>query len=152
MRENETKIIFNNHPTTPTIYSNLTFPKEYITSPLKRSVDVIQAALDDLCLLEENWDGYGASKIEALALEKARIIWRYLADRLPVLPDVVPNPNGTVSFEWESDKGWAHLESGNKTFALYIKPKDAAPISQTHGLPDDESRLLETIEAIRQII
>jgi len=110
----------------------------------------VETALDSLRRLEENWDGYGASRMEAAALEKARIVWRRLSADLP-MPDVVPNSKGTVSFDWESDKGWAHLEIGNKTFAYYVAPEGAEPISRERCLPDDEAILLEAVKAIRQI-
>jgi hypothetical protein len=111
----------------------------------------IPPILDELALLEANWDGYGSSPIATAALEKARFLWPRLSAVLSH-PNVVPNPNGTISFEWESDNGWANIEIGKKTFAVYVAPKNDEPISQTRCLPDDEIRLSEAIEAIRRIV
>ena len=130
-----------------------------LKSPIATSDKIISHAteaptppiLDELALLETDWDGYGAPPIAAEALEKARVLWSRLSKILPQ-PDVVPNPNGTISFEWESDKGWANIEIGKKSFAVYVAPIDAEPISKTRCLPDDRARLLETVNAIQRIV
>jgi hypothetical protein len=37
-------------------------------------------------------------------------------------PDITPNPNGTVSLEWESEIGYAMLEVGITRLSFYAKP------------------------------
>lgn len=64
-------------------------------------------AIDELERLAVNWDGYGAVAIHADTIARARRI----LDALRAVgfdPEVTPNPNGTVSFEWDS----VHIEVG----------------------------------------
>jgi hypothetical protein len=43
-------------------------------------------------------------------------------------PDITPNANGTVSFEWETPRGIGHLEVGRTKFSFYIKPASGTPL------------------------
>lgn len=82
-------------------------------------------ALEELASLPTDWDGHGAIPIAAATVSNVRII---LSSILKVItaPDVTPNSNGTVSLEWESKIGFAHLEIGLTKFALFIKPISGA--------------------------
>lgn len=67
-----------------------------------------------------NWDGYGALVINGDTARNARTALSRLLVLVPA-PEITPNPNGTVSFEWETHYGLAHLEIGMTRFSLYIK-------------------------------
>jgi hypothetical protein len=41
---------------------------------------------------------------------------------------VVPNPNGTWSFEWETDRGIGQLEIGKNRYSFYVKPNTGRAI------------------------
>jgi hypothetical protein len=65
-----------------------------------------------------NWDGYGALPVSAI-----KVI-------LPVAPspEINPNPNGTLSFEWGTHLGNAHLEIGQTRYSFYVNPSVGEPI------------------------
>lgn len=69
-----------------------------------------------------NWDGEGALPVSPLTKQNAKDA---LKDILPVVsaPEISPNPSGTVSFEWETNEGKAHLEIGNTKYSFYVSPR-----------------------------
>ena len=77
--------------------------------------------------LGENWDGYGALPIDQITIENARNFIQRLSPRLP-LPEISPNPNGTISMEWTSSGALAHLEFGLTKFSFFLKKSVASPI------------------------
>lgn len=83
--------------------------------------------IEELAALPENWDGYGALRISAETTRNALKALDILRKDVP-MPDITPSPNGTLSFEWESPKGAAHLEIGRTRFSFYIKPVVGDPI------------------------
>ncbi len=83
--------------------------------------------LEALGALEENWDGYGAAHIKAETLKNARWFLKFVSQSRR--PDfIVPNPAGTVIFEWETPFGEAQLELGKSTFGFYTSPNAGSPI------------------------
>ena len=78
-------------------------------------------ALEDIISLDENWDGYGALRISSKTADNSRNALREVLFFLPS-PDITPNPHGTISFEWESENGLAHLEIGANRYSLFVKP------------------------------
>lgn len=52
----------------------------------------------------ENWDGYGAHAITGGAYEEAKKIINILPSSIPA-PELVPEPNGEIGFEWRKGKG-----------------------------------------------
>jgi len=75
----------------------------------------------ELGQLGDDWDGYGASAIESQIATQARETFSALVRRLPA-PDISPNPNGTISLEWSTQLGTAHLEIGKSDGSFYLKP------------------------------
>lgn len=76
--------------------------------------------IDELEGLPRDWDGYGASPITRGTAQNARAALEKLLVVTPS-PDITPNPNGTISLEWETETAVAHLEIGVTRFALYVK-------------------------------
>lgn len=77
--------------------------------------------------LPSNWDSYGALSIPDKVISNAN----YLLELMPetgIAPDIYPNPNGTISLEWESRQVNAHLEVGETEYSLYIKYRSGAKI------------------------
>jgi hypothetical protein len=70
--------------------------------------------------LPTNWDGYGADRIDPETVKNARSALKGL--RQAPAPELTPNPNGTISLEWESPSGLAHLEVGKTRYSFYVKP------------------------------
>ena len=52
---------------------------------------------------ENNWDGYGAERISPGAFIEAKRVAEMLPQDLPE-PDVIPEPNGDIAFEWYRSK------------------------------------------------
>ncbi|MFZ4699152.1 MAG: hypothetical protein ACOYMG_03795 [Candidatus Methylumidiphilus sp.] len=76
--------------------------------------------IQDFAKFESDWDGYGALPIHEAIVKIACQFINSLPDHLPC-PDLTPNTNGTISMEWETRAGIAHLEVGKTRYSLYIK-------------------------------
>ena len=70
--------------------------------------------------LPDNWDGEGANKIHEQTVVNCCYMARCAVDYLTI-PDVDPNPNGTISFEWYTVEGLAYLEVGRTQFSLFVE-------------------------------
>lgn len=84
------------------------------------------ALIEGMRGLAQGWDGYDAVPLSEDTLANAIRALRVALDQVPS-PDITPNPNGTLSFEWESERGNAHLEIGKTRFSFYIQPSVGAP-------------------------
>src|SRR5262245_17389350 len=73
--------------------------------------------------LAPNWDGYGALPVGRETISNGREALSLLLRHIS-LPDVTPNPNGTIGFEWFSSHGEAHLEIGKTRFSFFAKPRE----------------------------
>lgn len=75
--------------------------------------------------LSEGWDGDGASPPSPYTVENAREAFRLFAEALPI-PDITPNSNGTISFDWDTENGYAYCEVGKTRMSMYVKPQAGA--------------------------
>lgn len=102
--------------------------------------------------LVNNWDGYNAIPLEVKSSSNAIELVSMLNDKdLMQLSDVFPNPNGTVSFEWENDSEEVlSLEIGNNTFSYYIKFSNQAPLFY-NDLQINEKEVKKLSEQIRYL-
>jgi hypothetical protein len=82
---------------------------------------VAENQIEELSRLQENWDGYGGIPINDSTKYNSMAALRGVLVCAPQ-PDITPNPNGTLSFEWETPRGVAHLEVGQTKMSFYIKP------------------------------
>lgn len=77
--------------------------------------------------MPEGWDGYGALPISIVtkhnSLEALRGVSVY-----PPAPEITPNSNGTLSFEWETELGVAHLELGQTRLSFYVNLVSGDPV------------------------
>lgn len=89
-------------------------------------VSVAKTKIRELGSMPENWDGYGATRISRETEKNAINAIDILLLSAPA-PDIVPNPNGTISFEWETDQGIGHLEIGKTKFSFYVKTRSGSP-------------------------
>ncbi|MFZ4625484.1 MAG: hypothetical protein ACOYNF_14770 [Rhodoferax sp.] len=83
--------------------------------------------IDELAHLPMDWDGYGALPIHPYTADNAATVIRRLLAHTTA-PDITPNANGTLSLEWESSGGSAHLEIGMTRYSFYIKPNNSQTI------------------------
>jgi hypothetical protein len=89
-----------------------------------------------------NWDGYGALAIGDETKKNALGALKHL-ETLTCAPEITSNPNGTLSFEWESNRGFGQLEIGRTRYSFYVQPHngpsllgsgDASEVNSTVGL------------------
>lgn len=61
-------------------------------------------AIDGLRQLQDNWDSYGARKVDARSIDSARAFVRWLSTIVGVnRPQVAASPDGLVGLSWEWD-------------------------------------------------
>jgi hypothetical protein len=67
-----------------------------------------------------NWDGHNAVSISPGTLLNAE---RYVAqlNKQTSVPEVVPNPNGTISFQWDDGDKSAELEIGKTRYSFFAR-------------------------------
>lgn len=96
----------------------LLLPKE-----TRQRVEMLASYLDvdRLATLQDNWDGYGAIRIDGDTIKNTKAALASILRAAPA-PEIAPNPNGTISLEWETQRGTAHLEIGKTRFGFYLKP------------------------------
>ncbi len=120
------------HQTTHSVFVAEKFdpPPSWIHPPLKASdltaLGPAETQIEELSRMEKNWDGYGALPISSATKYNALSVLRGIVPHAPP-PDITPNPNGTISFEWESPRGKAHLEIGQTRLSFYINPVEGIP-------------------------
>jgi hypothetical protein len=95
------------------------------TTPLTPCVQTMQrqvalGIIEDFSKFEKDWDGYGALPIHEAVVKIAGQFINSLPDHLPC-PDLTPDTNGTLSMDWETRAGIAHLEIGKTRYSLYIR-------------------------------
>lgn len=93
-------------------------PRRYQTFAETES---IRKSVEEQAYSEPNWDGYNALAISSEAKRNALTALRTLELSAPA-PSVIANPNGTLSFEWETDHGIGHLEIGRTRYSFYVRP------------------------------
>ncbi len=72
--------------------------------------------------LDAGWDGAGAEKINVGAVAAAHAALEKLLPLAPA-PAIVPNVNGTASLEWDTERGYAHLELSSKAYSFLLTSK-----------------------------
>jgi hypothetical protein len=75
-----------------------------LENALESLIEVYQACL------EPNWDGYGARPISEAAYFEAVKILGLLPPSLP-MPEIVPEPNGEIAFEWYKGREYTFVIS-----------------------------------------
>lgn len=70
---------------------------------------------------KDDWDGYGAMRPLSACLSHALDIIDDDKFSMENLSDIYPNPNGTITFEWENDDKEIGLELGSQEFSYYAR-------------------------------
>jgi hypothetical protein len=83
-------------------------------------INEARAEIQQLATLKENWDGYGAIPIQKTTMRNAVAAVVQVLLFAPAPADIAPNPNGTVSLEWQSDFGTAQLEIGETRCSFFM--------------------------------
>lgn len=97
-------------------YSNFLLQKTYIDKGL-----FIENILS-FKSLENSWDGYGALPLSIKCAKNAiSLLDSFDMSILSKVSDIHPNPNGTITFEWENkDQEIVSLEIGKDTFTYFV--------------------------------
>jgi hypothetical protein len=74
-----------------------------------------------------NWDGYGALPIRDETKKNALTVLSHF-ETLTCAPEITPNSNGTLSFEWETNQGTGQLEIGRTRYSFCVQPHHGSPI------------------------
>ncbi|NUA26140.1 hypothetical protein [Cupriavidus basilensis] len=120
----------------------LIWPESKVRRAAFDSVELVlaQQQIRTLSALEDDWDGYGAVPVHPETISNAVGAARSL-EKVVGLADIYPNPNGTISLEWESAAGYAYLEVGRTRFSFYVKPLNGKTVS-ADGKANDISPVL----------
>ncbi|MCP4695421.1 MAG: hypothetical protein GY862_01030 [Gammaproteobacteria bacterium] len=78
----------------------------------------ILAHLEDISKLPENWDSLGANNISDICIKNTRKIILGLYHSI-ASPEIYPNPNGTITLDWEADEQLLSIEIGDTRYSSY---------------------------------
>lgn len=105
------------------------FKKGFSTSSI---IDEIEKVASECS--EQNWDGYQSEPIGEEAVRHAKNLVSHFPENISE-PDIVPEPDGSIGFEWDVEKDkWMIVsvdESGNIHFVVKFDEK-----SNTNGKID----------------
>ena len=94
----------------------------------------------------DDWDGYGAIRPLSECLNHALEIVRNKKINLDFLTDIYPNPNGTLSLEWEQDDNEIGLELGKEEFSFF------AHFGELHSYNNKKRYAAEEIERLAEYV
>ncbi len=104
----------------------------------------ILTQLEDISQLQDDWDSFGANSISANCIANTKKIIRALPSTV-ILPEIYPNPNGTITLDWEANEQTLSIEIGDTHFSSYwVKSSDAEPVYESEELAKKMPRLLYT--------
>jgi len=89
----------------------------------------------ELAYPRPNWDGDGALPIREETKKNALAILNQL-EIATCAPEVTPNPNGTLSFDWETSNGFAQLEVGRTRYSFCVQPRSSSPTLDSRDVDD----------------
>lgn len=79
--------------------------------------------------LQKNWDGYGGIATKEKIIDKSLDFIQLLENNQnSFFSDIFPNPNGTISFEWENKNEKLSLEIGEDNYSFFYKEKNENPV------------------------
>lgn len=94
---------------------------------MEAEISAVLREINDLASTKPDWDGEGALPVTKQTRRNAVEGIKGVLLEAPA-PEVSPNPNGTLSFEWEAEGGTAHLEVGQSMFSFYVSPRAGVPV------------------------
>ena len=72
--------------------------------------------------LQDNWDGHNACPPEIDCASNALLLVDLLGDSIRNIKEIYPNPNGTITFEWNNDLDEVlNVEIGIETMSYYVE-------------------------------
>lgn len=94
----------------------------------------------------DDWDGYGAVRPLSECLNHAMEIVQNKTIKLDYLSDIYPNPNGTLSLEWEQNDNEIGLELGKEEFSFF------AHFGDHHSYNNRVKYVAEEIEKLAEFV
>lgn len=94
--------------------------------------------LDELARLERNWDACGADAMDEICVRNAKKLIDALPEKTPS-PEIFPNPNGTLTLDWETTEQMLSLELGKNRFSSYWETKQDTKMAEgeiSKSIPD----------------
>jgi hypothetical protein len=98
--------------------------------PCHRSMASAVALLADLARLESGWDGHGADPITLSCLTNVSTVLAALPAGTPC-PEISPNPNGTLTLDWEAGGYSLSFEIGASCYSAVLE--SAASVETDEG-------------------
>lgn len=101
--------------------------------------------IESFCLFEEGWDGYGAFPIHSQTKKNALDFLNFYASNAIkvegslLFPELTPNTNGTINFEWENHGKLANLDIGKTQISFFITQPNHNPIIYDGNAADPSS-------------
>lgn len=101
--------------------------------------------------IQENWDGYGASKTDEQCISNAIKIISLLKIPNSILEemDTYPNTNGTVTIEYSNLDNRISIDVGKSSISYYTMIK--SNITYNNSIQDIEKEIPKIYNAIRTI-
>jgi hypothetical protein len=108
--------------------------------------DAVAASFDALQQLPENWNGYGAQRIDPAIIAAARQLIEQVPSDVVSTPQVVPMTRGRLQFEWHHGPRSLEVEFESPSQIHYLKSDSAARIEEEDVLSaDDADRVLDLL-------
>lgn len=124
----------------------LYWPPEQRPAPIAAEAVAGDRLLDEIATLPNNWDGYGAPAMTKETCATAKAAVSGLLRHVP-LPEITPNSNDTISFEWDAARGVANLEIGADQYSFFLKERGGQPVYLRGSIrelsPDGLGRLIQ---------
>jgi hypothetical protein len=118
-------------------------------APLDKAATV--GRLEQLALLPNDWNGYGACPIDPEVIRAASKFINLLPDDTISAPQIVPMTQGRLQFEWHRGHRTLELELETPTLIHYLKFDEDRGIEEEATLPvDDLARLVELVHWFHQ--
>ncbi len=115
-------------------------PSIALEGRFRKALEALKSASEEAS--EDNWDGYGAQKVNAASLNKAQAFLFTLPTIIP-LPEVSVDPDGDVSFTWQRSPRLVFSISVNKNGLLNYAGLFGR--NKTHGTEDFVQAIPKTI-------
>ena len=95
---------------------------------------------------KDDWDGYGAIRPLSACLSHALDIIDDKEFGIENLSDIYPNPNGTITFEWENGNKEIGLELGSQEFSYYAR------FGEHHSYNNKKQYVAEEIDRLAEFV
>ena len=117
----------------------------------------VSERLTEICLLPENWDSYGAHRIDPLAILEAKTLLEMACETEEQdfkMPAIAPHCQGGVELEWFVETGRELIveipPAGEPITFLWVETSESGKVEECEGLLDGYAhlqRLVRKLEA-----